>query len=129
MTANGLTGNPGDAGDAAAAGYGAHRDQPACHLQSILRNPDPMWSWPYNSLWSRQELTLTKTLQRNRDYFAAEINALDFNLPEAVLTINRWVEKTRGKIKDRRRSNRSPDLSFLINAIHFNVPVGRIQSR
>lgn len=93
-------------------------------LQSILRNPDPKVELAVaNSLWSRQGVNFNEDfLQRNRDYFAAEINALDFNLPEAVPTINRWVEKqTRGKIKEIVEEPVDPrTFLFLINAIYFN---------
>ena len=36
----------------------------------------------------------------NAEYFDAEVNALDFNSPQAVETINEWVkEKTHDKIE------------------------------
>ncbi|HPU00802.1 MAG: serpin family protein [Firmicutes bacterium] len=93
-------------------------------LKSILENPDPKVELAIaNSLWSRQGVSFNEDfLQRNRDYFDAEIRELDFNLPQSVKTINEWVrEQTRGKIeKIIDGPIDSLTVLFLINAIYFH---------
>ena len=56
----------------------------------------------------------------NRNYYDAEVEALDFNSPQAVNTINNWVaEKTHDKI-DKIIDNISANhVMFLLNAIYF----------
>lgn len=92
-------------------------------LKSILENPDPEVELAIaNSLWSRQGVVLNEEfLQRNQDYFDAEISTLNFNLSDAARTINRWVEKqTRGKIKEIVEDPIDPrTFLFLINALYF----------
>lgn len=93
-------------------------------LQSILRNPDPKVELTVaNSLWARQGVDFNADfLQRNGDYFAAEISSLDFNDPGAVPAINLWVEQqTGGKIKEIVQAPIDPlTVLYLINAIYFN---------
>ncbi len=74
-----------------------------------------------NSLWLREGLSIEdKFLQNNQTFYQAEVAELDFNSPEAVQTMNQWVEeKTQGKI-DRMIDQVSPsDMIFLMNAIYF----------
>lgn len=93
-------------------------------LQSILQNPDPKVELAVaNSLWARQGVDFNEDfLQRNGDYFAAEVSSLDFSDPGAVLAMNRWVEQqTRGKIEEIIQAPIDPlTVLFLINAIYFN---------
>ena len=75
-----------------------------------------------NSLWTRQGVEFrTEFLERNREFFEAEIASLDFESPTAPGTINQWVDThTRGKIK-RIVDKIDPDtVMYLINAIYFN---------
>ncbi len=93
-------------------------------LQSILQNPDPKVELTAaNSLWVRQGVDFNEDfLQRNGDYFAAEVRSLDFNDSGAAPAMNRWVEQqTRGKIKEVIQGPiDSLTVLFLINAIYFN---------
>lgn len=94
-------------------------------LRTILQNPDPKIELALaNSLWARQgEEFYEDFLQRNRDYYGAEVTELDFDLPDAAATINRWVEQqTAGRIKDLIEPPIHPlTVLFLINAIYFKA--------
>ncbi len=94
-------------------------------LRTILQNPDPKVELALaNSLWARQGQDFYNDfLQRNRDYFDARVEALDFDQPQAAETINRWVEeKTKGKIKDLIEPPIDPlTVLFLINAISLKA--------
>ena len=75
-----------------------------------------------NSLWARQGVDFSADfLERNREFYRAQVTSLDFADPGAVDTINGWVdESTNGKIDsilDRINPNH---VLFLINAIYFN---------
>jgi serpin B len=77
-----------------------------------------------NSIWYRTgEPVLSEFKNINREYFNAEIAALDFNSPDAPQIINNWVEEnTNGKIKDM-----VPDpidgttVMILLNTIYFKA--------
>lgn len=94
-------------------------------LGTILQNPDPKVDLSVvNSLWARKGIEFYDDfLQRNRNYYGAEVAALDFNLPDAAATINRWVEQqTHDKIKDLIEAPIDPEaVLFLINAIYFKA--------
>lgn len=94
-------------------------------LNSILNNPDPKVQLAVaNSLWAREGVDFYEEfLQRNRDYYEAEVAALDFDKPDAADKINRWVEqKTNDKIKDLVTPPIDPaTVMFLINAIYFKA--------
>ncbi|MFO7952990.1 MAG: serpin family protein [Bacillota bacterium] len=93
-------------------------------LLSILRNPDPKVEMTIaNSLWAREGIDFKAAfLQRNEEYFDAEVAELNFTGPEAVNIINSWVdENTGGKIEDIIEPPINPlTVLFLINAIYFN---------
>lgn len=92
-------------------------------LISLLENPDSNVDLSIaNSLWAREGLPFKEDfLQRNRDYFHARIEELDFNASDAAPTINGWVnDQTRGKINAIVDDPIDPSLiMFLINAIYF----------
>ncbi len=92
-------------------------------LMSLLINPDSAVELSIaNSLWARKGLDFKKDfLQRNEEYYRAEVSALDFGNPDAAPTINRWVnDQTRGKISSIVDSPIDPStILFLINAIYF----------
>lgn len=74
-----------------------------------------------NSIWYRNTFSvLPAFLEVNQQYYNAEVSALDFDSPQAVNTINDWVDNaTRGKI-DEIVEDIGPDMvMFLINAIYF----------
>ncbi len=92
-------------------------------LRQTLLTADPKVTLAIaNSLWARQGIPFKPDfLQRNVQFFGAEISTLDFNDPSASKTINQWVDtNTNGKIQkiiddtiDRNA------VLFLINAIYF----------
>ncbi len=92
-------------------------------LRTILQYPDPKVELAVaNSLWVRQGVEFYEDfLQRNRACYGAEVRDLDFDLPGAAATINRWVEQqTKGKIKDLLKPPIDPlTVLFLINAVYF----------
>ncbi len=91
-------------------------------LRDSLENPDPKVEISIaNSIWSRQGVDFNpEFLERNRVFFGAEIAALDFNSPQAIATINDWVDtNTNGKIEKIVDRIDPQTLLFLINAIYF----------
>jgi serine protease inhibitor len=92
-------------------------------LLTILENPDPKVELAVaNSLWSRRGVDFKEDfLQRNIDYYKAEISELNFNDPGAADHINQWVrEHTRDKIDGIIEPPINPEaILFLINAIYF----------
>ena len=91
-------------------------------LRDSLENTDPKVEIAIaNSIWSRQGVDFNPGfLDRNREFFEAEIGSLNFNDPQATEIINGWVDtNTNGKI-DRIVQQIDPaTLIFLINAIYF----------
>ncbi|MDE0399464.1 MAG: serpin family protein [Candidatus Poribacteria bacterium] len=74
-----------------------------------------------NSLWARQGVPFKQDfLQRNTQFFGAEVSTLDFTDPNTLPTINQWVNtNTNGKIT-KILDEINPDMVlFLINAIYF----------
>ncbi|MEW5785193.1 MAG: serpin family protein [Bacillota bacterium] len=127
MTINGAAGETSEAMMEALQLQGmslAEMNQAFNNLITILRNPDPRVALVVaNSLWARAGVPFKEDfLQRNRDYFEAELAELDFNAPQAADAINGWVrEQTRGKIAEIVKPPINPlTVLFLINAIYFN---------
>lgn len=91
-------------------------------LIEALQNPDEKVQLTIaNSLWARQDVLLKPDfLQRNQNFYKANVTNLDFSVPNAANVINDWVQQnTRGKV-DRIIDNISPDeVLFLINAVYF----------
>lgn len=77
-----------------------------------------------NSIWYRNTMTFEQDfIDLNRDYFDAEVTAIDFSAPSASQTINGWVdEKTNGRIPEIVPQT-IPDyiVMYLINAIYFKA--------
>lgn len=75
-----------------------------------------------NSLWAREGADFnTDFLERNRQFYEAEITSLDFDDPAAPAIINQWVtENTQGKIDKIIDEINPMTVMFLINAIYFN---------
>lgn len=74
-----------------------------------------------NSIWTRKDFVVKKDfLDRNHEFFSAEINSIDFDKPDAPKSINDWIENnTNGKI-DRMIDAIDRDvIMYLINAIYF----------
>ncbi|MFQ5753922.1 MAG: serpin family protein, partial [bacterium] len=74
-----------------------------------------------NSIWYRQGWTFEEEfINRNKTYFDALVQALDFNDPNSVNIINGWVkDNTNGKIEKIIDSINPNIVMFLINAIYF----------
>jgi len=74
-----------------------------------------------NSIWYRQNFTvLPEFIKVNQQYYDAEVNELDFNLPDAKDIINDWVdEKTKGLIPEIIDYIPAEAVMYLINAIYF----------
>ncbi len=91
-------------------------------LKSVLAPTDPKIQLKIaNSLWSRKGFGIKPAfLERNKQYYGAEVASLDFGDSSAVQTINSWVSKnTEGKIDKIISEIRDGDILFLINAIYF----------
>lgn len=91
-------------------------------LKSALTPTDPKIQIRIaNSLWARNGLALKPAfMERNKQYYAAEIASLDFSDPTAPDTINLWVrKKTEGKIQKIVDQIKPENMLFLINAIYF----------
>lgn len=74
-----------------------------------------------NSIWYRLGFKVKEDfIERNKKYFDSEVNEIDFSAPDAVDTINGWIEEaTKGKI-EKMLTNIPPDaVMYLINAIYF----------
>ena len=92
-------------------------------LRQTLLTADPKVTLTIaNSLWARQGVPFKQDfLQRNIQFFGAEISTLDFDDPSASQTINQWVDtNTSSKIKKIVSDPIDPStVLFLINAIYF----------
>ncbi|UCD24539.1 MAG: serpin family protein [Gemmatimonadota bacterium] len=92
-------------------------------LIELLRDLDPAVRFMIaNSIWYRNTLTFEQEfLDLNRQYFDAEVSALDFGDPGSVDVINSWVqENTMDKIDRIVEPPIDPlTIMFLINAIYF----------
>ncbi|OFW62251.1 MAG: hypothetical protein A2Z35_00565 [Actinobacteria bacterium RBG_19FT_COMBO_36_27] len=75
-----------------------------------------------NSIWYRMGFDIRADFsERNKKYFNSEVNEIDFSAPDAVDTINGWIEEeTRGKIDKMLTENPADSVvMYLINAIYF----------
>ncbi|MBD1998640.1 serpin family protein [Leptolyngbya sp. FACHB-541] len=91
-------------------------------LELALENADPEVQLAIaNSLWSREDTSFNPDfLQRNRDFYSAEVASLDFTNPSAIATINNWVSRnTQEKISEIIQDIRPNAVLFLINATYF----------
>ncbi|MBD2058503.1 serpin family protein [Oculatella sp. FACHB-28] len=91
-------------------------------LELALENADPEVQLAIaNSLWSREDTSFNPDfLQRNRDFYSAEVASLDFTNPSAIATINSWVNRnTQEKISEVIQEINPSVVLFLINATYF----------
>ena len=91
-------------------------------LRQTLLTSDPKVTLAIaNSLWARQDVPFNQNfLQRNAQFFGAEISTSDFTDPRTVETINQWVDtNTNGKITKILDEIDPAAVLFLINAIYF----------
>ncbi|HEY3137303.1 MAG TPA: serpin family protein [Blastocatellia bacterium] len=91
-------------------------------LRTALESPDPKVELNIaNSLWAKQGISFNPDfIQRNRQFYGAEVTTLNFGDPSAPATINSWVsDKTKGKIRNIVDQIDPQSILFLINAIYF----------
>ena len=91
-------------------------------LRNSLENTDPKVEIAIaNSIWSRQGVEFNPSfLERNREFYEAEIESLNFNDSQAPEIINGWVNtNTNGKINQIVQRIDPRTLIVLINAIYF----------
>lgn len=74
-----------------------------------------------NAIFYRKDFSVESNfVQVNQTHYNAEVSALDFASPSALLTINGWVDnKTRGKIPFIIDQITPSHVMFLLNAIYF----------
>lgn len=125
MTSNGAAGTTWDAFKNTLGFEGLSQQQVNEYSLNLITNLpqlDPNASLEIaNSIWYKQGFSvLPAFLQANKNYFKAQVQALDFTSPSAVGTINNWVsDNTKGKIPA--IINQIPDnaVMYLINAVYF----------
>ena len=91
-------------------------------LRHALQVADPKVTLAIaNALWARQNVPFKQDfLQRNTQFFGAEVSTLDFTDPNTLPTINQWVNtNTNGKITKILDEINLDTVLFLINAIYF----------
>jgi serpin B len=96
MTANGANGTTYDEMRAALRLSGATRDEVNGGYQSLialLKGLDPGTQFDIaNSIWYEQTFPFNASfLDESKQYFDAQVEALDFRSPSSVTTINSWV--------------------------------------
>ena len=74
-----------------------------------------------NSIWQREGFDCKEDfIDRNRRYFAAEVEEIDFSSSDAPDIINSWIkEATKGKIEEMITEIPIDVVMYLINAIYF----------
>jgi serpin B len=91
-------------------------------LIALLRGLDPSVELRIaNSIWYRAGFPVERSfLDAGRNWFDAQVGALDFASPSAVAAINGWVStSTAGKIPTIIDDIEDDQVMFLINAIYF----------
>jgi serine protease inhibitor len=125
MTYNGAVGETKEAMERALETHGlthAELNRAYAALRSELENPDPRVQLQIaNSLWARKGISFNPAfIARNKEFYGAEVTALDFGDPGAPAIINAWVkDKTKDKIEKIVDSIDAQSVLFLINAIYF----------
>ena len=83
-----------------------------------------------NSIWYHNSFSVKNDfIKTNRDYYNAEVAALDFGSPEALTTINNWCAKqTNDKITE--IIDQVSGQMYLINAVYFKgIWVSRFEKK
>jgi serine protease inhibitor len=125
MTLNGARGATADSMRATLALHGLGQEEINASYRTLidlLRSVDPKVTFEIaNSIWHRPELAvLPSFIDVNRQYFDAEVNALDFDNPDAKKRINDWVSaSTHGKIPTIIEEIPREVVMYLINALYF----------
>lgn len=125
MVYNGANGETKTAMEKTLKMYGLTPDeinQSYSNLVAELQSLDPRVLLEIaNAIFYRKDFEVeNKFISTNQNYYNAKVDALDFNSPNAVKTINNWVaDKTNDKIKTILQSISSEQVMFLLNAIYF----------
>jgi serine protease inhibitor len=125
MTYNGAVGETKLGMERALEIQGLHHDElnrAYAQLRQALEGADPKVELDIaNSLWARKGVTFNPDfIDRNKQFYGAEVTALDFGDPASSATINSWVsDKTKGKITHIVDQIDAQSILFLINAIYF----------
>jgi len=74
-----------------------------------------------NSIWYRNTLPVkSHFIETSKQYFGAEVKALDFNSSSAANIINKWcADKTKNRIDNIVDNSMIDDMMVLINALYF----------
>jgi len=123
MLANGATGDT-RAGieQALAAGMGLDALNLANAALADALRTDDLELAVANSLWAREGVPfLPAFMERNRQFYRAEVTSLDFTAPDAARRINDWASRnTAGRITEMVRAPLDADLIlYLMNAVYF----------
>ncbi len=97
-------------------------NQAYAELQANLAQIDPQVELNIaNSLWAHEGCVLNdQFVKQNQQAFNAKVSTLDFSDPQAVATINHWVDaNTKGKIPEIIKEITPEQVMFLINAVYF----------
>jgi serine protease inhibitor len=125
MTYNGAAGSTQLAMAKALAFQGlklADINQANADLKALLANPESQVQLAIaNSLWVKQGVDFKSTfINRNRQFYGAQVTDLDFLNPQSPNQINNWVkENTQGKISQIVDRLSPEDVMVLVNAIYF----------
>lgn len=100
----------------------AEINQAHAALRTMLANADPKVQLNIaNSLWVRNGVVFKpEFIQRNQNFYAAEVSNVDFAAPTAPALLNNWVkQKTNGKISQIVDRIPGEAVLYLLNAIYF----------
>jgi len=100
----------------------AESDKSNQELLNSLKSTDPNVKVEIaNSIWAQKNAHFKEEfLGRNRQFFNAEIQAVDFSVTSTEQTINNWVDtKTHHKIKEIVKNLNPATMMMLINAVYF----------
>ena len=105
-------------------------------LRALLASADPKVQLSIaNSLWARDGVAFKpEFIQRNQNFYAAEVANVDFAAVTAPALLNNWVkQKTNGKITQIVERIPSDAVLYLLNAIYFKgnwaAPFDKAQTR
>lgn len=125
MTANGASGTTWDAMRTGLRLGNVSREEIGAGYKSLialLRGLDKTTDFRIaNSIWYRKSFPFHQSyLDESRSFFDASVEGLDFASPDAVKTINTWVDNaTARKIPSIIDEIKDDHVMFLINAIYF----------
>jgi len=125
MTYNGANGETKTAMEKTLKMYGLTPDEinkSYSNLVTELQSLDPRVLLEIaNAIFYRNDFQVENDfVSTNQNYYDAKVDALDFNSPNAVKTINNWVaDNTNDKIKSILQSISDDQVMILLNAIYF----------